>query len=101
MADESHRISLQEAVAMVARARQDPTLEVKGWRFEGSIIREILDNPLVTSIRAYAAKDSGDKPTLVLVGTDANGKDVSDATLAEFAHPCPPDCDDSSPFFDP
>lgn len=101
MADDSHRISLQEAVEMVARARRDPSLEVKGWRFGGAILREILDHPGVTGVRAYVARDAKEQPTLVLVGTDPEGKDVSAATLAEFAWPCPPYCDENSPFFAP
>lgn len=101
MAEGSHRISLEEALAMVARARQEGDLEVKGWRFDGASIREILDHPGVTGIRAYMAATPENTPTLVLVGTDDAGKDQADGPLAEYAEPCPPECDDASPFFDP
>ena len=100
MADE-HRISLEEAVQMVARARQNPDLEIKGWQFGASIIREILDHPGVTGLRAYVADDGRAKPTLVLVGTDDLGNDVASGTIAELAKPCPPFCDESSPFHNP
>lgn len=101
MADDPHRIELQAAIAMVAKARQAGGLKVKGWQFGGGIIREILDQPGVTGIRMYMARTDEDEPTLVLVGTDAEGRDRFEGTLAEEAEPCPPICDDKSPFFAP
>jgi hypothetical protein len=101
MAEDTHRIQLDEAIKLVARARQDPRLELMGWQFGGEIVREILDQPGVTGIRAYLARTSEGEQTLVLVGTDAKGSDVAGGTLAEFAWPCPPYCDEDSPLFEP
>lgn len=101
MADDPHRISLEDAARLVAGARKASTLEIKGWRFDAAIIREILDQPGVTGIRMYMARTDEGQPTLVLVGTDAEGRDRAAGTIAEEGQPCPPECDDKSPFFAP
>ncbi len=101
MAEHSHRIALAQAVELVARARQDPDLKVKGWQFSSPIIREILDHPETVGLRFYMARTEEDAPTLVVVGTNAEGADVISGTIAEWAWPCPPVCDESSPFFEP
>ena len=36
--------------------------------------------------------------TLVYLAVDKDGKDMTDGVIAEYAFPCPPDCDASSPF---
>ena len=102
MATDKHRISLPEALEMVARARQNPQpIAIKGWQFDAAIIREILDQPGAAGIRAYLAQTADGEPTLVLVGTKPDGSDLADGVLAEWAFPCPPVCDPASPFNQP
>lgn len=101
MADHSHRIALAEAVRMVARARQGSGVELKGWQFSSEIINEILNHPEAAGLRFYMARNDAGAQTLVVVGTDADGKDVIGGAIGELAFPCPPFCDDASPFFEP
>ena len=102
MADDPHRITLPDALKMVARARANPRpVTIKGWRFGAEIIRDILDQPGAAGLRAYHAENADGEATLVLVGTDAKGADLAEGVLAEWAFPCPPYCDDASPFSAP
>ncbi len=96
MASDPHRISLENAIPMVQRARAGKLLPVHGWMFEAAIVREILAQDGCAGLRIYLAAKAGGDPTVVLVGTDAEGRDMTGGVIAEEALPCPPFCDDSS-----
>ncbi len=98
MAADEHRISLDDALVMVKRARDARMLPVNGWLTDGGIIREILAQPGAVGLRAYLAATVEGAPTLVYVGTDQDGRDMADGVIAEYLWPCPPECDESSPF---
>jgi hypothetical protein len=98
MSADAHRISLEDAVVMVRRAREAKLLPVNGWLIDGDIIREILAQPGATGLRAYLAATEAGAPTLVYVGTDQQGRDMYEGVLAEYIWPCPPTCDGDSPF---
>lgn len=98
MPDDRHRIDLARAVQMVTRARDAKLLPVHGWRFDAPIVREILDQKGAGGIRMYLAVGDDGGPTLVLVGTDAEGNDMAQGTIAEEAYPCPPFCPPDSDF---
>jgi hypothetical protein len=100
MSDDRHRIDLARAVQMVTRAREAKLLPVHGWRFDAPIVREILDQKGAAGIRMYMAVGDDGGPTLVLVGTDEEGNDMAQGTIAENAWPCPPYCDSRTPFGD-
>lgn len=93
-----HRISLPDALVMVQRARQSPPKLVKGWSIDGAMIREILDYPGARSLRTYLAATEDGVATLVYLGVDENGKDLTEGPIGDYAIPCPPDCDRTSPF---
>lgn len=92
-----HRISLPAALAMVKRARDTTPTMVKGWSIDGAIISEILAQPGARSLRTYLAATEEGVATLVYVGVDADGRDMTDGVIAEYAYPCPPMCDERSP----
>ncbi|MDX2262275.1 MAG: hypothetical protein SFU84_11320 [Gemmatimonadales bacterium] len=96
-----HRISLPEALIMVQRARQSPPTLVKGWSIDGAFIKEILAQPGAHSLRTYLAATEEGVATLVFLGVDENGKDMTEGPIGEYAYPCPPFCDDGSPFINP
>lgn len=98
MSKDPHRIALEDAVRMVRRARQAKLLSVNGWQVGGEIIREILAQPGAAGLRVYLAEDEGGGPTLVFLAVDGEGRDMYQGTIAEYAKPCPPDCDEHSPF---
>jgi hypothetical protein len=93
-----HRISLADALVMVRRARQSPPKMVKGWSIDGAMIREILDQPGARSLRTYLAATEDGVATLVFLGVDADGNDLPEGPIGEYAFPCPPECDVTSPF---
>lgn len=93
-----HRITLDAALVMVQRARNAPVKLVKGWSIAGQSVQEILSQPDAQSLRAYLAATEDGVATLVYVGVDVNGRDMVDGLLAEYVLPCPPFCDQDSPF---
>lgn len=93
-----HRISLADALVMVQRARKTPPTMVKGWSIDAGIITEILAQPGARSLRAYLAATDEGIATLVYLGVNAEGRDMTDGVIAEFVLPCPPFCDEASPF---
>lgn len=98
MSADSHRISLPDALALVHRAQKTPPTLPKGWSIDGAIIKEILAQSGAVQLRAYlGARDNGEA-TLVFLGVDATGKDMTGGTIAEWALPCPPVCDPESSF---
>ncbi len=95
MPERDHHISLADAVALVRR--RNPTAdEPRAWMFSRSIIDEILTQEKCAGMRIYRAGNGADS-TVVLVGTDPDGNDLSEGVLAEHAWPCPPMCPDASP----
>jgi hypothetical protein len=96
-----HRISLADALVMVQRARQSPPMMVKGWSIDGAMIREILDQPGARSLRTYLAATEDGVATLVYLAVDADGRDMTEGPIGEYAWPCPPECDSNSPFSAP
>lgn len=99
MSDDPHRISLKQAVELTAAHRKRCPDEVRGWHFSRSAFEALLKEPGMTGIRIYAGIDSRG-PTLVMVATDADGRDLVDGYIAEEAKPCPPYCDHNSPLAD-
>lgn len=100
MSKSEHRISLADALRVVAQGRKARWLPVEGWTVGAEIIREILAQPGAQGLRCYVgATDKGD-PTLVFLAVDGEGHDQHRGTIAEYAKPCPPICDLTSPFRD-
>lgn len=96
MSEDPHRISLQHAVALTTAHRKLSPDGIRGWHFSRSAFEALLREPGMTGIRIYAGLDDRG-PTLVMVATDADGRDLVDGYIAEEGWPCPPYCDRSSP----
>ncbi len=95
---DKHWIDLESATKLTARWRKMNPKAPKAMGFSRAAFERILKQPDCEGIRAYyAQKENGDW-TLVLVGTNANGADIAQGEVAEEAEPCPPDCDERSPF---
>ncbi|HVN49483.1 MAG TPA: hypothetical protein VMU30_11780 [Bacteroidota bacterium] len=89
-----HSISLQEAKELIkARNAGTKATEIKGGMFNRKIFDKILAQKGCVAIRYYYAQTKDGKPTIVLVGVDAKGKDMTKAGIAEKSLPCPPWCD--------
>lgn len=97
MTGDRHRISLDDAAVMTRRARDASLLPVRAWRFDAGIVREMLEQPAATGLRIYLGVTEAGEPTVLLVATDDADHDLRDGPIAEYAWPCPPFCDASSP----
>ena len=95
-----HSISLADAAALTANFRNanphNPAL-VLGGNFSRAIIDQILAQNGCQGIRYYYGQDSSNVPHVVLVGTDANGNDLYNGTLAEKARLSPPSWPQANP----
>lgn len=95
--EEDHSIDIEDAVKLTENYR-----EVAGTPpqlanyFSGSAISSVLAQTGCVGIRIYyAIKENGEK-TLVIVGVKADGEDLDDGVILEYALPCPPDCPTAS-----
>jgi len=91
-----HRISLDAAATLTRRYRdgagKDP---VKAGAFHADQVRQLLAQPGCVALRIYYGRQEDTTPALVLVGLDANDKELTDGgMLLEVCFPCPPFCTD-------
>ncbi|MCX6121107.1 MAG: hypothetical protein NTX44_05765 [Ignavibacteriales bacterium] len=94
---EKHEISLDEAKKHIQRHKKNPIHpKHHGGSFDRAAIDKILAQTGCKALRIYHGKNEDGTPSLVLVGIDAAGKDMTKAVIMEGIQPCPPFCDKSS-----
>jgi len=96
---EDHAITLEDARAMLQRWTSgrtslpgDPSAEF----FGREALQRILAQPGCVGLRIYHGRNPKNQHALVLVGTDAAGRDLVAGGIAESGLPCPIWCDDTS-----
>ncbi len=93
---EDHSITLDEATNLTRnyrnKARKDA---IRAGFFGKEILQKILDQKNCVGIRIYYGEANDGKSQLVLVGSDAQEKDLTGGVLAEKMLPCPPYCNGS------
>lgn len=93
-----HHISLEAAAALTRRYRDAAGKGAqKAGAFHADQVAELLAQPGCVALRAYYGTDEAGERTLVLVGVDANDKELTGGVLLEFIAPCPPFCTEDSP----
>jgi len=93
-----HRVSLADAAALTKRHREGlPPGAVKAGAFHADQVRELLAQPGCVALRIYYGKSGKGENAIVLVGLDANDKELTGGTLLDTIFPCPPFCTDDSP----
>jgi len=96
-----HRISLQEAAAHTRRHRAGvqgkPKEADHGGSFHGDQVMGLLKQKGCTGLKVYHGRSEKGARSIVLVGLDAQGNDMTTGMLLEVCWPCPPYCGDSSP----
>lgn len=97
MSDRDHHILLADATKLTHRWQKSHPDAIRAWKFSRDIFDEMLKPDTCAGVRIYMAEKEGGEVTLVVVGTDAAGNDLTDATIAEEAVPCPFDCPKDSP----
>ena len=88
---EGGQIPLVDAAGMTANYRNQNPDSTLAHFFGKDIINQILSQNGCVGIRMYYGIDSDDEKQLLLVGTDANGDDMTDL-VADLSSPCPRAC---------
>ena len=82
-----------------------PSNKTKAYLIPQEDITQLMQEAGVVNVRAYNGIDDTGVYKLMLVGVDANGKDMVDEAngqyVYDFTQPCPKVCDTTSPLFNP
>ena len=89
---EDQLISLNEAVAMAARARVAQPKDIRGWGFGRAALDAVLGQAGCTGLRIYRGLTLEGDEQMIIVGIDGAGNDMVTGLIAERGWPCPPVC---------
>ena len=90
---EPHEIPAEQAKAYVRKWREKaPKGRMRGGFFGREVLEKILAQPGCVGFRIYHATHAKGHDTFVIVGADADGRDLWSGSIAEEAIPCPPSC---------
>jgi hypothetical protein len=90
-----HRISLPDAAAQARAHRHGGAIRHgDSGAFNAAAILDLLAQPGCVGLRYYKGV-KGDEDTLVLVGVDESGNDMTSGILLNIPFLCPPYCPDS------
>lgn len=93
----NHEVLLDSAKKYIANLKKDATqMKIKGGMFYRDVFDKMLTQKGVVGLRFYFAKTDDGNPTLVAVGVDSTGKDMTAGVIAQSIYPCPPFCDSST-----
>lgn len=101
MSLKEHQISLQEAAELTKNYRKLPLGKLgpilsglKGVSLSCEALKAVIEQPNCVTVRFYYAVKLNIPPifTLVVVGVDANGNDLTDGYILDKTHNCPPIC---------
>ena len=103
MSNNTHVISLDEAKQMTHAYQNAP--QFQGLTVASMIDKEayqlVIDQPNCVNIRTYFGLNNEEKLTIVIVGVDANGEDMTDGVLVNRGNDCPNMCFINSPLMAP
>jgi hypothetical protein len=95
------KISLEQATSWIKSWRNSvPKDPAKAHLIAKQALLDVMQPDDVVAVRAYMGVDDNGVQKVILVGVNANGKDLIDENhiLVDKSRPCPPDCDvDESP----
>ena len=91
----THRISRADAVAAARRHREaGPPGRRDCGAFNAKAILELLAQPGCVGLRYYHGRTDKGDPSMILVGVDADGNNMTSGILMNNEYPCPPYCPD-------
>lgn len=85
----SHRVALDVAAAQAKRARDGG---IKGGYFHRKDLDDLLAQSGCVGIRYYYGRKEDGQDTLIVVGVDTAGDDISKGVVMEDSFLCPPWC---------
>ncbi len=97
--NEAEQITLATAIEWTSNFRTNaPRGSTLAHFFGKTIINQILAQPGCVGIRVYnSIETETGKKQLIMVGADAQEKDLYNGIIAERSFLCPPFCGDGSP----
>jgi hypothetical protein len=96
--NENQSVTLDQAVKYVQSYTMSPTSPtIKGGYFAKVGLEKILSQAGCVGIRYYYSKKDDGSSSLVVVGVDYNGTDLTAGPMIDNAFPCPPFCGSPSP----
>lgn len=94
----NHRISLPDAAVQTSAHRQSgPARSTDSGAFLGAQVQELLSQPGCAGLRYYKGRGKDGVDSMILVGVDDKGDDMTTGILLDFGFPCPPYCPDDNP----
>lgn len=101
----TNTIPLETAQKWAAKWQSDPAHKIKAFLIPKEDITQLFKYDGVCDVRTYMGIDEEGNHKLIIVGVDADGKDLINADqeqfIYDFARPCPTECDMRSPLFSP
>lgn len=91
--ESNHGVTLAEASVLTANFRKRSTQRIRGGMFWKEAVERVVNQQGCIGMRYYYGQNDDGTPVIVLVGVDANGRDMTGGFLAERSSPCPPYCD--------
>ena len=94
----NHKIDLKDAAIEARRYRKGgPSKLGDSGAFNKDPVLEMLHQHGCVGMRYYCAKNAKGEDTVVLVGVDKEGNDMTAGIMLNQAFPCPPWCPDEDP----
>lgn len=95
----SNEITLAEAIGMTHAYQNDSLFsgQTVSAKIPNSAYLDIINQPGCVEVRTYFAKNAAGALTLVMVGVDANGNDMTAGKIMNRANLCPNACPPNSP----
>lgn len=90
---EGATITLQQGAAFTAAYREAYPDEVKAHYVGKNLIASIAQQSTVVGIRFYHGIDENGDRTLVMVGVNSSGNDVTSGIIGDRSLQCPTNCD--------
>jgi hypothetical protein len=92
-----HEVSLDSAKKFIKNLKKDAMqMKLSGGLYFRDVFDKMLSQKGVVALRFYFAKTDDGNPTLVAVGVDSTGRDMTSGVIAESTYPCPPYCESAS-----
>lgn len=88
-----HRISLDKAATQTRAYRHGAPIRTgDAGAFNAAPVRELLDQPGCVGVRYYKGLNEEGTETIILVGVDKDGSDMTSGILLDIVFLCPPIC---------
>lgn len=99
MPQNPHIITLSEAETMTHAYQNAPQFQglTVACRIDNSAYQEVMTQPGCVGVRTYFALNAQSELTIVVVGVDDNGDDMTSGVLLNRAYDCPSECAPNSP----